>query len=216
MSNASDACTAESTDTRSSTSTTTTDTTDSGSDSGSGAGSDSGGQDAAPQGGGAGGVDVSARARMLYWRRSGGGDAMGASAWHYVVGYQPDAGQALAELQETVLADGNYYHGAGEFASMAELNEVRNTEEEFWEESTHSILDMMTFTGPDGPDDVAVVRQLRDDEVRASFGHDRPTVADFERFIKGDWMVNRWEGHATVLYRDGNPDGLAFWAISGD
>ena len=143
---------------------------------------------------------------------------MGASAWHYVVGYQPDTRQAFVELQETVLAEGSYYHGLRDrltFASMAELDEARNTEG-FWEEGTHSILDMMTFSGPAEEDDIAVVRQLRDDEVRASFGHDRPTGADFERFVAGDWMVNRWEGRATVLYRDGNPDGLAFWGISGD
>ena len=29
------------------------------------------------------------------------------------------------ELQRTVLADGNYYHGGGTHPSMAELNEVR-------------------------------------------------------------------------------------------
>jgi hypothetical protein len=122
------------------------------------------------------------------------------------------------ELQETVLADGSYYHGLRDrltFASMAELNEARNTEE-FWDEGTHSILDMMTFSDPAGRDDIAVLRLLRDDEVRVSFGHDQPTGADFERFIAGDWMVNRWEGRATVLYRAGNPDSLAFWGISGD
>jgi hypothetical protein len=143
---------------------------------------------------------------------------LGASAWHYVVGYQPDVRRAFMELQETVLADGSYYHGLRDrltFASMAELNEARNTEE-FWDEGTHSILDMMTFSDPDGRDDIAVLRLLRDDEVRVSFGHDQPTGADFERFIAGDWMVNRWEGRATVLYRASNPDSLAFWGISGD
>jgi hypothetical protein len=122
------------------------------------------------------------------------------------------------ELQETVLADGSYYHGLRDrltFTSMAELNEAKNTEA-FWDEGTHSVLDMMTFSDPDGQDETATLRLLRDGEVRAMFGHDHPTEADFTRFIAGDWMVNRWEGRGTVLYRDGNPDGLAFWGISGD
>lgn len=140
---------------------------------------------------------------------------MGASDWHYVVGYRPDVEVAFAELQETVLADGNYYHGLGTYSSMADLNEARNTER-FWEEGTHSVLDMMTLSGPDSQDDIANLRILRDDEVRALFGHDQPTNDDFERFIKGPWEINRWEGRATVLYQDGKPHELAFWGISGD
>lgn len=140
---------------------------------------------------------------------------MGASAWHYVVGYRPDTESAFAELQETVLADGKYYHGLGTWSSMAELNEARHTER-FWEEGTHSILDMMSISGPDGEDDIAVLRLLRDDEVRALFGHDQPTNSDFERFTAAEWDINRWEGRATVLYQGGQPHGLAFWGISGD
>lgn len=144
---------------------------------------------------------------------------MGASAWHYVVGYRSDVRVALRELQETVLADGNYYHGLGDrltFASMAELDAVRHTSESFWEEGTHSILDMMAAAGPDEADDFAVVRLLRDDEVRALFGHAQPTHGDFERFTGGPWEVNRWEGRATTLYKEGLPHLLAFWGISGD
>lgn len=141
---------------------------------------------------------------------------MGASAWHYVVGYRPDVEVAFAELQETVLAGGDYYdREVGTFASMAELNEMRNTED-FWEAGTHSILDMMTFTGPDAQDEIAALRLLRDDEVRALFGHDQPTNSDFERFTDEVWDLERWQGRATVLYQAGQPHGLAFWGISGD
>jgi hypothetical protein len=137
---------------------------------------------------------------------------VGASGWHYVVGYRPDHEVAFAELQESVLADGKYYHGLGTYSSMADLNEARNTER-FWEEGTHSILDMM---GISDENEIAGLRFLRDDEVRALFGHDQPTNDDFERFIKGPWEIDRWEGRGTVLYQDGQPHGLAFWGISGD
>ena len=140
---------------------------------------------------------------------------MGASAWHYVVGYRPEVEPVFAELQETVLADGKYYHGLGTWSSMADLDAARDTEH-FREEGTHSILDMMSFSGPDGPDEIAVLRLLRDDEVRALFGHDQPTAADFERFTAAEWDIRRWEGRSTVLYQDGQPSGLAFWGISGD
>jgi hypothetical protein len=141
---------------------------------------------------------------------------VGASAWHYVVGYRPDVEVAFAELQETVLAGGDYYGDeVGTFASMAELNEARHTEA-FWEAGTHSVLDMMTYIGPDAEDDIAALRILRDDEVRALFGHDQPTKTDFERFIDEEWDIERWQGRATVLYQEGKPHELAFWGISGD
>ena len=143
---------------------------------------------------------------------------MGASDWHYVVDYREDAAAAFAELQRTVMAAGDFYRGLGDrhaFTSMADLEAARNTET-FWDEGTHSILDMVTVVAPDAQDETAAVRVLRDDEVRAQFGTDRPTTADFERFLATEWYVNRWEGRATVLYRDGQPTGLAFWGISGD
>ena len=140
---------------------------------------------------------------------------MGASDWHYVVGHRDDVRAALAELQQTVLTTGDYYQGGDTYADMAELQAAKN-EEEFWEEGTHSILDMMDVIGPDGQDDVAMVRVLRDDEVQAHFGTDRPTAEDFKRFLTTEWYVNRWEGRTTVLYRDGQPAELAFWGISGD
>jgi hypothetical protein len=141
---------------------------------------------------------------------------VGASAWHYVVDYRPDAEVAFAELQETVLAGGDYYdREVGTFASMAELNEVRHTED-FWHAGTHSILDMMTFTAPDAEDEIAALRLLRADEVRALFGHDQPTNDDFDRFTGAEWDMERWQGRATALYQDGQPHKLAFWGISGD
>lgn len=52
---------------------------------------------------------------------------MGASGWHSDAGYRPDAELAFAELRETVLADGKYYHGLGTWSSMADLNAARDT-----------------------------------------------------------------------------------------
>jgi hypothetical protein len=140
---------------------------------------------------------------------------LGASDWHYVVGYQDDVSAAFTALQETVLAEGNYYQGSKTYASMSDLLAAKHTDE-FWGEGTHSILDMMEIVGPDGKDETATVRMLRDDEVQAHFGTNRPTTADYERFLATDWYTNRWESRATVLYKDGQPAELAFWGISGD
>lgn len=143
---------------------------------------------------------------------------MGASDWHYVVAYQDDLGQALTDLQEEVLATGQYYHGLNDrlsFGDMADLTAAKDTEA-FWDEGTHSILDMVDVVGPRGREGVAVVRFLRDRELRKLFGGTQPSREDFERFVKTEWYVSRWEGRATVLYKDGQPTEMAFWGISGD
>jgi hypothetical protein len=143
---------------------------------------------------------------------------VGASSWHYVVDYQDDLPRVLAELQEQVLATGQYYHGLEDrlsFTTMADLEAAKDTEA-FWEEGTHSILDMVDVVPPRGREGVAVVRFLRDRELRTHFGATRPERADFDRFVATDWYVNRWEGRATVLYKEGLPHQMAFWGVSGD
>lgn len=141
---------------------------------------------------------------------------MGASGWDYVVGYQEDLRAAFTELQKTVLAEGDYYRGFDDentYATMDELNAAKD-DDEFWEEGTHSILDMVEVADSDGE---ARVRVLGGDEVRAVFGTDRPSAADFARLVEsGDWHVDRWQGRVTTLYQDGAPTALAFWGISGD
>jgi hypothetical protein len=52
---------------------------------------------------------------------------------------------------------------------MADLAAAKDTES-FWEAGTHSILDMVEVVGPREQDGVAVVRFLRDRELRAHFG----------------------------------------------
>lgn len=139
---------------------------------------------------------------------------MGASDWHYVVGYRDTIGDAFAELQRKVLSEGDYYKEFT-FETFSDLEAARY-DEDFWDVGTHSILDMMKVIEARERDETAAVRVLRDDEVVALFGTDRPTAADFERFLSTEWYVNRWEGRTTVLYDDGKPARLAFWGISGD
>ena len=99
------------------------------------------------------------------------------------------------------------------YATTDELDAAKD-EEEFWEEGTHPILDMVEVAEAGAE---ATVRVLREDEVRALFGTDRPAAADFERFLESeDWHVDRWQGRVTTLYQDGEPTALAFWGISGD
>jgi hypothetical protein len=140
---------------------------------------------------------------------------MGASDWHYAVDHQGDVKEAFADLQKKILAEGNYYTGFATFDTFADLEEAWN-DGDFWEEGTHSILDMREVVGPDKIDEVAAIRILRDDEILDLFGTNQPTTADFDRFLATDWWVNRWEGRTTPLYRDGQPSGFAFWGISGD
>lgn len=76
---------------------------------------------------------------------------------------------------------------------------------------------MLKIDSPaDDEDDVAAVRILRDDEVRAQFGTGQPTAADFERVMDDGGKTPRWQGRATALYENGQPSNLAFWGVSGD
>jgi hypothetical protein len=140
---------------------------------------------------------------------------LGASGWHHVVAHQCDVRAAFSEVQQQVLADGDYYHGGYDFSSFDDLMVARD-DEDFWEVGTHSILDMMKVIESHEKDEVAAVRVLREDEVLAQFGTAQPTAADLERLLATEWNTNRWEGRVTVLYSDGQPTGLGFWGISGD
>src|SRR5689334_4075171 len=142
---------------------------------------------------------------------------MGASGWDYLVPYQA-ADQAFAALQRKVLAERDFLDPGYELTSLADLAEAKE-DEEFWEAGTHSILDMDTVTGTEVPDRVGLIRALTTAEVRALFGTDTPTRADFQRQGDGHGPMPdfpRWSGRYTVLYRDGQPHELAFWGYSGD
>ncbi|HET9144297.1 hypothetical protein [Actinophytocola sp.] len=139
---------------------------------------------------------------------------MGASGWEYFVPYQADVGKAFAELQRQVLADGDYYQGE-KYDSLAELVAAKQ-QEEFWEEGTHSILDMHRVNHAFAADETGQIRELSPVEVDALLGSETPTRADFEQVDEPCADFDSWQGRYTVLYQDGQPHELVFWGYSGD
>jgi hypothetical protein len=152
---------------------------------------------------------------------------VGASGWNYLVAYRPDLGAALAELQDQVLASDDFlwdeeYYGAERPTTREELAAVKESER-FWDEGTHTVLDMDRVASSQGGDDqdgVGAVRPLSAEEVREYFGTDRPTEADFERVYRQFGAIvddiDRWTGRCTVLYDGQNEQQIAFFGCSGD
>jgi len=161
---------------------------------------------------------------------------MGASGWDYVAPYQKDAAQALVDLQRELIANGEYYHGQSpdelspeereqggwgsyyQFESLDALLAAKETDE-FWEQGTHSILDMDRIVDSGRPDEAGAIAVLSDEETVRLLGSGRPTRSDFER-ARMDLLRNAdfpsSSGRCVVLYDDGRPDGIAFWGYSGD
>jgi hypothetical protein len=152
---------------------------------------------------------------------------MGASGWDYVVSYQPDLSAALNDLQDELLATGDflwderYWDGAPRPTTRAELEAVKESEE-FWDEGTHTILDMdrvvPTLAG-NLMEDTGAIRPLSAQEVQESFGTDRPTPEDFYRAYEQDPRLTdilRWTGRAVVLFGAGQERQIAFFGVSGD
>jgi hypothetical protein len=158
---------------------------------------------------------------------------MGASGWDYRVPYQPDAEAAFTHLQDQVLESGEFlwreeYYGPRP-TTRWQLAAIKDREE-FWEEGTHSILDMDRIVAADDEDHDGTLRPLTPDKVRQYFGTDRPTEADFDRvylYTPGtdmrEWArrrlhadLRRWSGRFTILYDGGQPQQIIFFGFSGD
>jgi hypothetical protein len=147
---------------------------------------------------------------------------MGASGWQYRTKFTGDASASLHALRQRVFDDHDYYlyqedEAAGPQwpATMAELF----ADEDVQESGTHSILDVDTVTGPGEQDDFGTVRLLSPREVRAAFGTDQPTIAQFDALASTHALPDqapRWSGVAALLYTDGQPTEIAFWGCSGD
>lgn len=155
---------------------------------------------------------------------------MGASAWVYVVPYQQDVMQALLDLQSSMIASGKCHQGNPDAAydlhkffpqigSLEELRALKETDE-FWEEGTHSILDMDRIISAGQPDEEGAIAPVPPDRARALFGNQRPAREDFQRAAHGNLHRSpdfpRWSGRYVVLYEDGRPHEIAFWGFSGD
>jgi hypothetical protein len=152
---------------------------------------------------------------------------MGASAWDHVVPYQPDPGAALDDLQDEVLASGDFlwnekYFRAPRPATRADLAAVKEGSE-FWTEGTHTVLDVDRVV-PALPENIAemmgAVCPLSPDQVHDCFGSRQPTEADFRLVCDDfDWTeigIKRWTGRYIVLYDGQKEQQIAFFGFSGD
>jgi hypothetical protein len=151
---------------------------------------------------------------------------VGASGWDYVVDL-PESGPAdpsaaLAGLRERVLREGDFLWAdwlGPRPTTLAELDATRDTAE-FWEEGTHSVLDVDRVVGSDEPDGEGTVRPLLPHESVELFGTATPSPTDFVVAEADLWNldVERWSGRCQVLYDDDDarPVAIGFWGVSGD
>jgi hypothetical protein len=161
---------------------------------------------------------------------------MGASGWEYRVPFKGSVRESFKEVREHLLASGDYIwpwddvdaeegnpeDGLPRPTSLAQLATAKEAED-FWEEGTHSLLDMAGVSEADDPDQFGVVRALTAAELTQVFGTVRPTVEDFDHVygpgpagVLGDLMGARWSGRSLILYRDDSPSEVYFWGLSGD
>ncbi|NEA31227.1 hypothetical protein [Streptomyces sp. SID13031] len=141
---------------------------------------------------------------------------MGASGWDYRTPHSTDLAEALRTLRQKVLAEGNYVWDDAEprpenLESFDELLE----DEEFWEEGTHSILDISRVS-VDPESEASTLRLLSPEETSDLFGADQPTVADVEGKDLFTIYIEPWTGVAATVYADGEPSEYLIWGISGD
>jgi hypothetical protein len=147
---------------------------------------------------------------------------MGASGWDYYVRYQPDIATAFAQLQDEILESGDFlwreeWYGPRP-TTRWQLSAIKDRDE-FWEEGTHSILDMDRIIPAEDEDEEGAIRPLSTDEMEDNFGSTRPTESEFEDIYRefGEIVdVPRWSGRYAVLYEDDRPHQIAFFGISGD
>nr|QLG04860.1 Hypothetical protein [Streptomyces sp.] len=175
---------------------------------------------------------------------------MGASGWSYLTRYQGSVEATLAAVQREVLASGDYvwpWETLAEYgftvqesfsrpSSLDELNAAKDTEA-FWEEGTHTILDidrvLPTAEAPEpyNPDDSGTLRPLRHERVLHHFGTDRPTPAQFGELLARDrdWSVQpnvdevltdecqmRWTGLYVLLHTGDETSHVGIFGYSGD
>jgi hypothetical protein len=168
---------------------------------------------------------------------------MGASGWMYIEPSQSSIAETFAALQARVLASGDFLWGdeytlnnpdlrAGFLEHGGSLDDLEprpdslhrlaelKQHDHFWEEGTHSILDMDRIISPHDEDHDGTVRPLAEDEIVTYLGSDRPTAAEFEQAYAestlSELTPRRWSGRCTPLYFDDVPAEVAFWGFSGD
>lgn len=166
---------------------------------------------------------------------------MGASGWDYMVPFGGSLEESLLAVQESVLASGDFVWPWEQLdfggllndgdedealprpSSLQELSAAKEYDE-FWEEGTHTILDMDRVIAPDAEDHDGTVRPLSDQEILGLFSTLRPAVAEFDRIYQpgpagplAELMSRRWSARSLLIHDDeGAPVEVFFWGFSGD
>jgi hypothetical protein len=148
---------------------------------------------------------------------------MGASAWSYLVPYEPDLNAALKALRRKVLADGDYWWAeGGEFGKSASDYENRPktfgelfAQESVQESGTHSIIDVNRVLADGEEPDYRTVRPVTPEEATRCAGTTTLT-RDHMTAIEG--LAERsWFARCAILHNgQGEPDEIYFWGFSGD
>ena len=152
---------------------------------------------------------------------------MGGTGWSHIGPYRGSIAASLRAIQREVFASGQFQY----WLDDPSISQRPATFEEFWssekashpEGGTHSILDVSIIAEPEQLSaDLAAyaydekIYPLSAEESRTVFGTAEPTRADFEhnrQSLPHDF--DRGSGRCVVLYREGQPDEVAFWGSSG-
>jgi hypothetical protein len=148
---------------------------------------------------------------------------VGGSCWDCVVPFDADIAAALAAAHELTFRQNDYwwpYDGNWGLPERPRPDSV----DELWDDpvveadGTHSVLDIVGVRGPDEEPSICEAAALDPPSRQRLFGTEEPTLADYQRARDSVWDVIEDRGYAkyTVLYRDGVPDEIVFFGVTGD
>ena len=149
---------------------------------------------------------------------------MGASFWHCVTAWKGDLDSSLKAMQLSKFHDDRPFlrdelerRGKALPETMDELREGEEYRDFMENVGAHSIVDLSGI-GPHGD-----IFPLEVHDNLVLFGTELPTRRDWENAVEGrlGWAAHElvpqpWTGRCVVLFKDGRPDEVAFWGISGD
>ena len=164
---------------------------------------------------------------------------MGASAWNYIVAYQPDIQAALDALRHEQFATWKQAHprkryksidallsdvGADGTSSILDVNRISTTpltatKHDFSHYDFHNPQDMARFMAVMN-ERIGMMYPLSKEDYLTLFGTAQPTRQDIEQCTSAlDTLYERIErdsGIYLILYQNGVPTEIYFMGISGD
>jgi hypothetical protein len=159
---------------------------------------------------------------------------VGASGWHERVAWVGDLAATLTAAQEQVLERGDFIWPWDSFdpddeiepadrpTTLAALAAAKAIEE-FWDEGTHSILDV-DHVAAAGADEFGAISPLTEAQAVAATGSATPDRSAVEALVgpggPGEALQafdgQKWSGRALVIHDAATPVEVVFWGWSGD